>query len=266
MPRCRCILAWPRREGGGNTRSGVADALHRPAGCLRQAVSLRSAVPPEQRRPIRKDTKPCGRERGAFRSLFTGLRLRIEKRLQILSTARLTADPGEARAVASVSMSRTVLSQRIRLMRGKRNARPLAWRLLSWIASKATSTIDPHPWFDPRRVTAPRQSQLEELRVSSSISLSVRPGIGLADGHRSPFRFARYRRCNRSAPCCVCHAHTPPPRRPRRRREIFLQLDRGEAAAARRIETRGFLGHQALVSPFPAQRQMLLRSLLGWKR
>ena len=24
----------PRREGGGNTRRGVADALHRPAGCL----------------------------------------------------------------------------------------------------------------------------------------------------------------------------------------------------------------------------------------
>jgi hypothetical protein len=43
-------LAWPRREGGGDTRSAVADALHRPAGCLRQAVSLRSAVPPEQRR------------------------------------------------------------------------------------------------------------------------------------------------------------------------------------------------------------------------
>ena len=49
-------------RGGGNTRSGVADALHRPAGCLRQAVSLRSAVPPEQRRPSQKDTQPCGRE------------------------------------------------------------------------------------------------------------------------------------------------------------------------------------------------------------
>jgi hypothetical protein len=55
-------LAWPRREGGGNTRSGVADALHRPAGCLRQAVSLRSAVPPEQRRSSQKDTQPYGRE------------------------------------------------------------------------------------------------------------------------------------------------------------------------------------------------------------
>src|SRR6476620_6849289 len=56
------FLAWPRREGGGNTRSGVADALHRPADCLRQAVSLRSAVPPEQRRPSQKDTQPHGRE------------------------------------------------------------------------------------------------------------------------------------------------------------------------------------------------------------
>ena len=55
-------MAWPRREGGGNTRSGVADALHRPAGCLWQAVSLRSAVPPEQRRPSLKDTQPYGRE------------------------------------------------------------------------------------------------------------------------------------------------------------------------------------------------------------
>ena len=65
ITKCRVaagFLAWPRREGGGNTRSGVADALHRPAGCLRQAVSLRSAVPPEQRRPSQKDTQPCGRE------------------------------------------------------------------------------------------------------------------------------------------------------------------------------------------------------------
>jgi hypothetical protein len=65
ITKCRVaagFLAWPRRDGGGNTRSGVADALHRPAGCLRQAVSLRSAVPPEQRRPIQKDAQPCGRE------------------------------------------------------------------------------------------------------------------------------------------------------------------------------------------------------------
>ena len=65
ITKCRVaagFLAWPRREGGGNTRSGVADALHRPAGCLRQAVSLRSAVPPEQRRSSQKDTQPCGRE------------------------------------------------------------------------------------------------------------------------------------------------------------------------------------------------------------
>ena len=35
ITKCRVaagFLAWPRREGGGNTRSGVADALHRPAG------------------------------------------------------------------------------------------------------------------------------------------------------------------------------------------------------------------------------------------
>ena len=65
ITKCRVaagFLAWPRREGGGNTRSGVADALHRPAGCLRQAVSLRSAVPPEQRRSSQKDTQPYGRE------------------------------------------------------------------------------------------------------------------------------------------------------------------------------------------------------------
>ena len=65
ITKCRVaagFLAWPRREGGGYTRSGVADALHRPAGCLRQAVSLRSAVPPEQRRPSLKDTQPYGRE------------------------------------------------------------------------------------------------------------------------------------------------------------------------------------------------------------
>jgi hypothetical protein len=57
ITRCRVaagFLAWSRREGGGNTRSGVADALHRPAACLRQAVSLRTAVPCEQRRPIQK--------------------------------------------------------------------------------------------------------------------------------------------------------------------------------------------------------------------
>ena len=38
ITKCRVaagFLAWPRREGDGNTRSGVADALHRPAGCLR---------------------------------------------------------------------------------------------------------------------------------------------------------------------------------------------------------------------------------------
>jgi uncharacterized protein with beta-barrel porin domain len=37
ITKCRVaagFLAWPRREGGGNTRSGVADALHRPAGCF----------------------------------------------------------------------------------------------------------------------------------------------------------------------------------------------------------------------------------------
>jgi hypothetical protein len=63
ITKCRVaagFLAWPRRKGGGNTRSGVADDLHRPAGCLRQAVSLRSAVPPEQR--SQKDTQPYGRE------------------------------------------------------------------------------------------------------------------------------------------------------------------------------------------------------------
>ena len=38
-------------------------------------------------------------------------------------------------------MSRRVLSPRIRLMRGKRSASPLAWRLLFWIESKATSMI-----------------------------------------------------------------------------------------------------------------------------
>src|SRR6476619_1412692 len=65
ITKCRVaagFLGWSRREGDGNTRSGVADALHRPAGCLRQAVSLRSAVPPEQRRSSQKDTQPCGRE------------------------------------------------------------------------------------------------------------------------------------------------------------------------------------------------------------
>ena len=63
ITKCRvaaAFLAWPRREGGGNTRSGVADALHRPPGCLRQAVSLRSAVPPEQRRSSQKTRNPMG--------------------------------------------------------------------------------------------------------------------------------------------------------------------------------------------------------------
>ncbi|MCX6969510.1 MAG: hypothetical protein NTV93_05055 [Verrucomicrobia bacterium] len=36
-------MAWPRHEGGGNTHSGVADASHRPPGCLRQAVSCHPA-------------------------------------------------------------------------------------------------------------------------------------------------------------------------------------------------------------------------------
>src|SRR4029077_10917496 len=65
ITKCRVaagFLGWPRREGGGNTRSGVADALRRPAGCLRQAVSLRAAVPPEQRGKSQKDTQPYGRE------------------------------------------------------------------------------------------------------------------------------------------------------------------------------------------------------------
>ena len=46
ITKCRVVagfLAWPRREGGGNTRSGL--------------------VPNEQRRPSQKDTQPRGRER-----------------------------------------------------------------------------------------------------------------------------------------------------------------------------------------------------------
>jgi hypothetical protein len=46
ITKCRVVagfLAWPRREGGGNTRSGL--------------------VPTEQRRPSQKDTQPRGRER-----------------------------------------------------------------------------------------------------------------------------------------------------------------------------------------------------------
>src|SRR6476659_7793601 len=63
ITRCRVaagFLAWSRREGGGNTRSGVADALHRPAfGRLSPFARLSRASNAGQ---SKKDTQACGRE------------------------------------------------------------------------------------------------------------------------------------------------------------------------------------------------------------
>jgi hypothetical protein len=50
--KCRAadgFLAWPRRKGGGNTRGGVADALHRPAGAFGRLSGPNNAG--EKRRP-----------------------------------------------------------------------------------------------------------------------------------------------------------------------------------------------------------------------
>src|SRR6476660_6254249 len=85
ITKCRVaagFLAWPRREGVGNTRSGVGDALHRPAGYLRQAVSLRSAVPPEQRQANPKRHATLWVRAQRFLIFSQVLRLRIEKRVQ----------------------------------------------------------------------------------------------------------------------------------------------------------------------------------------
>ena len=62
------FLAWPRREGGGNTRCGLA--------------------PTEQRRPGQKDTQPFGREQkrpsgGVARSVTARKGMRLRERLAI---------------------------------------------------------------------------------------------------------------------------------------------------------------------------------------
>ena len=63
ITRCRVaagFLAWPRREGGGNTRSGVADALHRPAGCLRRLSPFARLSRPSNAGQAKKTRNPGG--------------------------------------------------------------------------------------------------------------------------------------------------------------------------------------------------------------